>query len=123
MPNNAKQDDIRETAENVAEGLRDKVKAGTAQMRDAIDEGIDQARARGAEALHAARETADEMRDEAARLYHKGERRVNEMAGDAAAGAELYYDEVSEMVRRQPATALGIAAGIGFLAGLLIARR
>ena len=40
-----------------------------------------------------------------------------------AAHAEDYYDEVSDYVRRQPAVALGIAAGIGFLVGLILARR
>ena len=41
-------------------------------------------------------------------------------AGHAAEG---YYDEVSGMVRRNPAQALGIAAGLGFLVGLILARR
>jgi ElaB/YqjD/DUF883 family membrane-anchored ribosome-binding protein len=30
---------------------------------------------------------------------------------------------MSDMVRRQPAAALGIAAGVGFLIGLILARR
>ncbi len=42
-----------------------------------------------------------------------GERQAHEVA----AHAEEYYDEVSDMVRRHPAQALGIAAGVGFLLG------
>ena len=43
--------------------------------------------------------------------------------GEVAHYAEDYYDEVSDMVRRKPAQALGIAAGVGFLVGLILARR
>ncbi len=64
-------------------------------------------------------EYAERARDEARRLYRQGERQ----AGEVAAHAEEYYDEVSDMVRRNPAQALGIAAGVGFLLGLIIARR
>src|SRR5690606_23776667 len=97
---------------------------------DAISHGaeaVEEARRRGAEALGAAKQGAADMaanvRDEAERLYRKGERRVSHFADQASSEAEVYYDEVSEMVRRQPAAALGIAAGIGFLVGILIARR
>ena len=58
-------------------------------------------------------------RSEADRLYREGERRAHEVAEYAGD----YYDEMSEMVRRKPAQALGIAAGVGFLVGLILARR
>lgn len=64
-------------------------------------------------------EFVDRARSEADRLRREGERRAHEVAEYAGD----YYDEMSEMVRRKPAQALGIAAGIGFLVGLILARR
>lgn len=65
------------------------------------------------------REYAEAARDEARRLYDRGRREAHQVA----AHAEEYYDDLSQAVRRNPAQALGIAAGVGFLVGLLIARR
>lgn len=99
-------------AQQAADTLRQK----GGEMYDAVHE-------RGAEFVDTARqrshEYAERARDEARRIYREGERR----AGQAAHHAEEYYDEVSGMVRRNPAQALGIAAGVGFLLGLIIARR
>lgn len=135
------QQDIRKAAEQTADKVSqaaddaaDAVREHAQGMRDKLDdalshgaEAVDEARRRGAEALGAARQGAADMaanvRDEAGRLYRKGERRMSHLADQASSEAEEYYDEVSEMVRRQPAAALGIAAGIGFLVGILIARR
>lgn len=92
-------------------------------MVDAAASQVDQLRERGAEYVHAARERgadlADSAKHEAERLYRAGQDRAHQ----AADAAGEYYDEVSDMVRRQPAAALGIAAGVGFLLGLIIARR
>lgn len=120
------QHDIRKAAEKVSKATGEAAEAVREQaqgVRDKLEDAVD----RGAEALGAARQGAADMaanmRDEAERLYRKGERRVSHLAGQASDEAGVYYDELSEMVRRQPATALGIAAGIGFLVGILIARR
>lgn len=116
-------DKVTDTAKETAKALREKAEDVASQGAEAIDE----ARRRGAEALGAATQGAADMaanvRDEAERLYHKGERKAAKLGNQAAQEAEVYYDELSQMVRRQPATALGIAAGVGFLFGLLIARR
>lgn len=64
-------------------------------------------------------ELADNVKSEATRLYRAGERKASEVA----AHAEDYYDEFSDQVRRHPAASLGIAAGVGFLIGLILARR
>lgn len=54
-----------------------------------------------------------------AEFYREGER----YAADLADHADDYYVEVSRAVRRHPAKALGVAVGVGFLLGLIIARR
>ena len=64
-------------------------------------------------------EYAERARDEARRIYREGER----YAADIADHADDYYVEAVRSVRRHPARALGIAAGVGFLLGLVIARR
>lgn len=128
---NAARDTARD-AEQGAQNLADKAKAAfdeatsSGAMGDArrrAGEIMDTAREKGHEMMDAARERgahiAENVRSEADRLYRAGERK----AGDLAVQAEDYYDEVSDMVRRQPAAALGIAAGVGFLVGLILARR
>lgn len=55
----------------------------------------------------------------AERLYKAGEQRAQE----AAFYAELGYEETRDLVRSYPVQALGIAAGVGVLLGLLVARR
>lgn len=128
-------DAARETADDVKSGVNklardardawddatgntatDKVKSAAADMAAA-------AREKGAEYVETAREKgaeyAERAREEADRLYRVGERKAGEMAQYAGE----YYDEMSDMVRRKPAQALGIAAGVGFLVGLILARR
>lgn len=123
-------DKVSKAADEASEAVREQAHGMREKLDDAISHGaeaVDEARRRGAEAFDAARQGAADMaanvRDEAGRLYRKGERRVSHFADQASSEAEVYYDEVSQMVRRQPAAALGIAAGIGFLVGILIARR
>ena len=57
--------------------------------------------------------------DYATRLYKAGEQRAQE----AAFYAELGYEETRDLVRGYPVQSLGIAAGVGVLLGLLVARR
>lgn len=139
-------DDLKHDVQSTADEARDVARRAADRAGDAIDDltgntTADRARAKGEELAgkvqdmadaarqkaSAAAETARDLgreyagiaRDEADRLYRDGERRLKE-AGHAAEG---YYDEVSGMVRRNPAQALGIAAGLGFLVGLILARR
>ncbi|MBM3603582.1 MAG: DUF883 domain-containing protein [Alphaproteobacteria bacterium] len=55
----------------------------------------------------------------AERLYEAGQQKAQE----AAFYAELGYEETRDLVRGYPIQALGIAAGVGVLIGLLLARR
>lgn len=67
---------------------------------------------------------------QAARLGEEAEARAQKMkqkgdeaASEAKAQAEHLHAQANDFIRTQPATALGIAAGIGFLIGLLMTRR
>lgn len=64
-------------------------------------------------------EFADAARYEAQALREKGEQKFADLHGRAS---EL-GDNTSQMVRENPATALGVAAGMGFLLGLILSRR
>ena len=72
----------------------------------------DLGKAKGNEAVNAARAKVSDARDHAA---------------DAAETARLqameFQDKADSFIKHQPATALGIAAGIGFLIGFLGSRR
>ncbi len=116
--------DIRETAADLRENARQMASDTRAKLSDLADSvPVDRIKERGAEMAEQVREKgheyAEQARAEARRLYQTGQRRAH----DAAEHAEEYYDELTDLVRRRPAAALGIAAGVGFLVGLLLARR
>ena len=116
MANNYTASDLKKDVKDAARETADDVKHAAADMANA-------AKDKGAEYVEAAKEKgaeyAERAREEADRLYRAGERK----ATDVAQYAGDYYDEMSDMVRRKPAQALGIAAGVGFLVGLILARR
>ena len=88
-------------------------------VRALADDAVETGKYYAERARETGQEYADRARLEAERLYEAGQQKATEVAHYA----EERYDEVSEMVRRNPAQALGIAAGVGFLVGLLISRR
>ncbi|MFV0410374.1 MAG: YqjD family protein [Paracoccus sp. (in: a-proteobacteria)] len=100
--------DVKEAADEVAEEARDAAR----RARDKADEYSDSVRKLG-------REYAELTRDEARRLYRRGRREMHEIADHA----EDYYYDLSSVVRRNPVQSLGVAAGVGLLVGLMIARR
>lgn len=55
----------------------------------------------------------------AAELRERGEQAVE----DAKARTEGYLAEADQAVRQNPATAMGLALGVGFLLGVAISRR
>lgn len=62
---------------------------------------------------------ADAARDEAYNLKARGEEKVAELQNHAA---EL-TSQANQMLRENPAAVLGVAAGAGFLVGVLLSRR
>ncbi|RNF35854.1 DUF883 family protein [Paracoccus methylarcula] len=107
----------REAREDLKEGARKLKEDARETLEDMADnQAAERLRERGAEFAETVRETgreyADRARAGAGRLYEEGHRK-----------AEEGYDELSELVRRHPAKSLGIAAGLGFLVGLILARR
>lgn len=132
MAQNPTADQMKRDAQSGANEAKRDLEAGgrkvAADVKDTADKlannsGAERLAERGQElagdAMAAGREYADRARYEAERLYEAGQQRAQEVAHYA----EERYDEVSEMVRRNPAQALGIAAGVGFLFGLLLSRR
>lgn len=67
--------------------------------------GVDEVRARAEESVRAAREKLDALHGD-----------VSKRAREAAKAADDY-------VRERPWSAIGVAAGVGFVIGLLVARR
>lgn len=111
------QDDLKAAVDEVHEDLKAGVRRIAADARQtasrlADHEAMDRLRERGAE-------FAEEARSEAGRIYAAGQRG----ASKAAHYAEERYDDLSGVVRRHPVQALGLAAGVGFLLGLIYARR
>lgn len=111
------QSDIKAAVDEVQADLKAGVRrvvedARHTASRLADNEALDRLRERGAD-------MADNARAEAERLYAEGQRR----AGEAVHYAEDRYEDFSGVVKRHPIQSLGIAAGVGFLLGLLYARR
>ncbi|MFC7705277.1 YqjD family protein [Plastorhodobacter daqingensis] len=65
------------------------------------------------------RALADDVRARAERARAEGERQAEYLQHRA----EEMVDEAADMIRRQPAMALGLAAGVGFLVGLMTSRK
>lgn len=94
-------DDLKERASHLAE-------RGASTVSDTLDTGREYvARIRNA------------GQDLAGGVYQSGHRKAEE----AAFYAELGYEEARDWARSHPSQALGIAAGIGLLLGILVARR
>jgi len=120
--------DMKDAAHDTAKDVKQGVNKMAQDAKDAWNEATnntntDKIKQTAADMANTAKEKGaeyvDRARSEADRLYREGERRAHEVAEYAGD----YYDEMSDMVRRKPAQALGIAAGIGFLVGLILARR
>lgn len=74
--------------------INDLGKAKSAELTEAATDRVDAAREKGAQAAQAVTDRAKEV-----------------------------HEQANDFVKSQPATALGIAAGLGFLVGMLNARR
>ncbi len=101
--------------EAVRKTVRDAADRGTALAGETLETGrkyVGQVREAGQDYAEQAAQKADE-------LYRAGQQKSQE----AAFYAELGYEEATNMVRRNPVQSVGIAVGIGFLMGLVIARR
>ncbi|TKW66152.1 MAG: DUF883 domain-containing protein [Paracoccus denitrificans] len=107
------------SAENLKEDAKTAVEGATAKAQGAARQAVDKAGEYAESARELGHEYAEAAKDEARRLYRKGQDGAQQLASQA----EVYYDDLSDAVRRNPAQALGIAVGVGFLVGLLIARR
>lgn len=98
--------------EESAEDIRQHAAGLAAAVKDTGREYAGRAREKGEEVAARARAGAEH-------LYEAGHQKANE----AAHYAGERYDDFSELVRRNPGKSLGIAAGIGFIVGLIATRR
>jgi len=83
----------------------------------------DMASAKKDEAQDAAKSTAAKLKQSAADQATMAQVRAMEMGEAVRDGAKDSYAQTEAAIRQQPAMAVGIAAGIGFLVGLLATRR
>ncbi len=95
--------------------LADEMKAEMAALRDDISK-------RGAAMARSGRAHAESLKDAAASAARKGYARGEETLEDVLAEIESLEDELAEATRRRPFAALGLAALVGFLAGVLFRR-
>ncbi|MCZ0962362.1 DUF883 family protein [Paracoccus benzoatiresistens] len=108
--------ELEQDTKGTSEGVLNDLKAGAFHVAE-------RAAATVNDTLDAGREHVGRIRDAgqgyAERVYETGHRKAEE----AAFYAELGYEEARDWTRGHPAQALGLAAGIGLLVGLLVARR
>lgn len=69
------------------------------------------------------RAKGEEIGNQAKSAAKAAQRKGEEAAEYATGKAHDAHDAANDFVRSQPATALGIAAGIGFLVGMMSSRR
>jgi ElaB/YqjD/DUF883 family membrane-anchored ribosome-binding protein len=99
-------------AEGSVDDIRDQLAALQADVSELSKALSSYGRARGSEAKLAAEQTATDLKD-----------RANQLSKDAEAQLRTGYSSAETAVKDNPAAAVGIAAGIGFLVGLLSVRR
>lgn len=100
------------TATASADDVRDQIAALQADIAELTRTVGEYGRARGGEARTAAQNKAEELRNRADHLRH-----------DAEAQLRSGYAQAETAVRDNPAAAVGIAAGLGFIFGLITARK
>ncbi|MBW4706938.1 DUF883 family protein [Roseobacter sp. YSTF-M11] len=96
--------------------IKDDIAALTALMSEMAKDKKDEAKSRAAHTASALKSSASETAEAAqTKAFETGEKLRSE--------AEMAYLKAEESVRQQPAMAVGIAAGLGFLVGMMTARR
>lgn len=75
------------------------------------------------EAAARATDKANALKDRASKSIDAAQERAAETGEKLRSDAEFAYLRAEETVRQQPAMAVGIAAGIGFLVGMMATRR
>ena len=81
------------------------------------------AKRKGADLADDLKDEAEGMADAARRKARRTWRDAGEQAGQLRDRASSYAAEADVALREHPATAMGIAVGLGFLLGLVLARR
>lgn len=110
--------DTREAFDGLAEGVG-KMKDGAAEFAQDTARAV---RAKGEHAYEAVREKGADVYEA---VREKGEayaRKAHDGAQRLRVASEECCDEMADKVRRHPVQALGIAAGLGFLVGLVLAQ-
>ena len=92
--------------------LIDDLRAVVSEAEALIEASVDDASAR-----------ASEVRERATESVGKARRRLEEIEGDFAARAKEATEEAARYVRDNPLQALGIAAAVGVVVGLMLGRR
>ena len=98
--------------ESSTRNLIDDLRAVVAEAEALIEAGIDAAGAR-----------AGEARERAAQSVGTARRRLEEIERDVAARAQEATEDAARYVRDHPLQALGIAAAVGIVIGLMLGRR
>ncbi|WP_299735802.1 DUF883 domain-containing protein [uncultured Roseobacter sp.] len=111
---NGKADTADVTAQ--IETIKEDIAALTALMSEVAHDKKDEATARAADAASTLKRAAADRADAA-------QTKAVETGEKLRADAEAAYYKAEDTVRQQPAMAVGIAAGLGFLVGMMTARR
>ena len=105
-----------QSPEATATGILGGLKAGASQLAERGSSTVNDTLDTGREYVGRIRNAGQDL---AGGVYQTGHRKAEE----AAFYAELGYEEARDWARSHPSQALGIAAGIGLLLGILVARR
>lgn len=93
------------------------------ELKGQLSDLVKTAKRRGASMADTLRDNgedlADELRGRARRAYNS----AADQASDLRDRASGYWDDADNAVRENPATAMGIAVGVGFLLGAILTRR
>jgi ElaB/YqjD/DUF883 family membrane-anchored ribosome-binding protein len=104
------------TAETVESSARERLAAGLQQMVDEAEHLLKNAQRSGSDQLSAARDKLEVQ-------LRRARAELDELQDKAVYHAKRAAREADHAVHEHPYTAMGIAAGVGLLVGMLISRR
>lgn len=97
-------------------GNRDKLVADVKVVLDDVEALLKQA-------ASASGQQAQDLREKAAEALHRGRLRLQEAQVAVSQNARAAARATDDWVHQHPWSAIGMAAGVGFLVGLLVSRR
>jgi ElaB/YqjD/DUF883 family membrane-anchored ribosome-binding protein len=118
-----KAQDVKHDVQSMGQTAGDAARRSADQLRDKAGDLKQDTMALGTAAKEAVQEQFGNLRDTAGQYYEQGRQRASEMVEQGTHRARELEYTFEDKVRQQPITSVAVAAGVGFILGLMWNRR